>query len=291
MPVARADCETATSRVGSDEHRRLLADFFIGTHREYTPENIDWPVLSESELARLTGLPFWQEAVATEAVTSATVTAAAALEADPALRRAIALQGFEEQRHARLLQALTAQYRIPIEPAPPYVPRSLEHDFLFAGFGECFDSFFAFGLFDLARESGYFPPGLVRLFEPVMDEEVRHILFFVNWVAARRAQLPWWKRPAFRLRCAGIILEQLASRLKTARALSRGPRPSAAPPAGNFTLSAHQQLAAPVSLHGLLRRCLAENERRMSGYDARLRRPRLVPALARLLYRLLPARL
>lgn len=31
----------------------------------------------------------------------------------------------------------------------------------------------------------------------------------------------------------------------------------------------------------LIRRCLSENERRMSGYDARLLRPRIVPSLAR----------
>jgi hypothetical protein len=35
--------------------------------------------------------------------------------------------------------------------------------------------------------------------------------------------------------------------------------------------------------------CLLENERRMALYDARLRRPRLVPSLARFAYRVLPA--
>lgn len=44
-----------------------------------------------------------------------------------------------------------------------------------------------------------------------------------------------------------------------------------------------------LTLRALLGRCLAENERRMVPYDPRLLRPRLVPTIARLLYRLLPA--
>ena len=287
MSAVRAEFETTAVRLGSPQHKRLLAQFFIDTHRDYDPERIDWPPLSGEELRRLTGLPFWQEAVATENVTSNTVTAAAALESDPQLKRAIALQGFEEQRHARLLAALTAHYRIPIEFPAPYAPRDLEDDFLFAGFGECFDSFFAFGLFTLARDSGFFPAALVEVFEPVLEEEVRHILFFVNWVKARRAELPWWRRPAFRLRCGWIILKQVASRAKTARSLGGGAHESNE----NFTLTAHQDIGAPVTLHGLLGICLRENERRMGHYDARLVRPRLVPAIARVLYRLLPASL
>ena len=42
----------------------------------------------------------------------------------------------------------------------------------------------------------------------------------------------------------------------------------------------------PRELIGL---CLAENERRMAGYDPRLLRPTTVPRLARLVQRLLPA--
>jgi hypothetical protein len=273
--------------VGSREHARALARFFLDTHLDYDPDKIRWPDLNESARARLAALPFWQEAVSTESATSSMVAAAARLESDADLRKAIELQGFEEKRHARLLAALTSHYRIAVEVPPPPPLESPETDFLFAGFGECFDSFFAFGLIAIATESGHFTPELIALFEPVVQEEARHILFFVNWVHYRRAQLPWWRRPAFRLRCAHLILEQVASRVKTARTLGGDSRKRPAS-ADNFTLSAHQELGSDLTLHGLLGRCLAENERRMAPYDARLLRPRLVPTLARLLYRLLP---
>ena len=288
MSVVPANIETESLAVGSVEHRRLLGQFFLDTHVEYVPEQMPWPTLAAEELGRLRSLPFWQEAVSTENVTSNTVAAAAALEADPLVRKAIELQGFEEMRHARLLVALTSHYQIPIESPARFTPRSLESDFLFAGFGECFDSFFAFGLFALARQSGYFPPALVKVFEPVMQEEARHILFFVNWVQYRRAQLPWWRRPAFRLRCAWIIVKQVASRVKTARSMGKS-QPGDGGSSENFTLTAHQDLGAEVTLHRLLDLCLTENERRMAEYDARLKRPRLVPGIARALFRLIPA--
>ncbi len=279
--------------IGSPQHRSLLARFFLDSHVEFVPEAIQWPALDAAALQRLTGLPFWQEAVATENITSHTVAAAAALEPDPELRRAIELQGFEEHRHARLLLALTSHYRIAVNVPPRFEPRSLEEDFLLAGFGECFDSFFAFGLFALARRSGLFAPALIEIFEPVMQEEARHILFFVNWVKYRRTMLPWWRRPQFRLRCAWIILKQLASRVKTARTMGAAPTAQCAVAydSDNFTLSAHQDLDESLTLHQLLALSLSENERRLGQYDARLARPRLVPSIARLLYRLLPASL
>jgi hypothetical protein len=57
----------------------------------------------------------------------------------------------------------------------------------------------------------------------------------------------------------------------------------------NFTMSAHQDVGESVTLHSLLGVCLSENDRRMGQYDARLLRPRLVPALAKFAYRVLPA--
>ena len=274
----------AALQIGSSEHRQLLARFFLESHVDYVPEKIQWPSLADSDRARLESLPFWQEAVSTENVTSSKVTAAAQLETDPDLRRAIEMQGFEENRHARLLAALTSHYRIKIDTPPRFEGRSLENDFLSAGFGECFDSFFAFGLFILAQGSGYFSPALVEIFEPVMQEEARHILFFVNWVRYRRSQLSWWRRPLFRLRCGWLILQKIGSRVKTARTMGGGEAAN-----DNFTLTAHREFGDKMTLHKILGLCLAENERRMAPYDPRLRRPRLVPSLARFAYRVLPA--
>jgi hypothetical protein len=278
----------AAIQIGSSAHRELLARFFMDSYVEFFPEQVQWPTLSAESKTRLVSLPFWQEAVSTENVTSNTVAAAAVLETDPALRKAIELQGFEEGRHARLLQALTNHYDIHIDHPPRYEPRDLEHDFLFAGFGECFDSFFAFGLFALARESGFFEPKLVEVFEPVVQEEARHILFFVNWVKYRRSQLPWWRRPGFSLRCGWIILTQVWSRVKTARTMGGSADSKAQPEGDNFTLNAHQDLGEDVTLHRLLGLCLRENAARLAPYDARLLRPRLVPTLARIMYRVLP---
>ncbi|HKO08401.1 MAG TPA: ferritin-like domain-containing protein, partial [Alphaproteobacteria bacterium] len=49
----------------------------------------------------------------------------------------------------------------------------------------------------------------------------------------------------------------------------------------NFTMTGHESMGIDIDAKELLEVCLAENGRRMSGYDERLLRPKLVPRLAR----------
>lgn len=268
----------AELRIGSTAHKELFCRSFIETHIPYEVSSLSWPELDELSLARLRALPFWHEAISTERATAAKVQAQARQEPDPLVREAIALQGYEEARHSALLEAMIARYQLGVTPAPEQpLPANIEWSFLRTEYGECFDSFFAFGLFAVARDSGFFPPALVTMFEPIMQEEARHILFFVNWVAYRRAQLPLWRRPAHVGRCLLGMAVQAWSRLQTVRGVNQG----------DFTLTGHEAINADLSPRHFLSLCLQENERRLGCYDRRLLRPRLVPTIARALYQAL----
>jgi hypothetical protein len=266
-------------RIGSEAHKELLCQFFMESHVSFDPAAVDWPQLDAAELARLHSLPFWSQAVLTERQTACTVQAWAALETDPWLHAAVALQGYEEQRHAALLEGLTAHYGMAVPPrAELQPPADAEWAFLCTGYSECFDAFFTFALFAIARDSGFFPLALIALFEPIMQEEARHILFFVNWEAYYQARRPLWQRPRYLWRGAVGRSVQMWYRLRMARGLQ---------PAGDFTLKGHRTLPTSMSPRQFLELCLHENVRRLGRYDARLLRPRLVPSLAKALCRVL----
>ncbi len=266
--------ENGPVAIGSDAHKRLFCRMLIDTHDPYKPAVIDWPKLGADEEKRLTGLPIWDIAVQTEGKAKIRVSTYAERISDPLLIDAVKLNGFEEGRHKDVLSNMVEAYGIALEPEPPYAkPRDPLWAFMVTGYSECIDSFFAFGLFALAKRSGYFPPALVATFEPVMQEECRHILFFVNWAAWHRKNLAWWRKPLFDLKRAGVWAKLVAERIETARDVGGG---------DNFAMTGHESMGLDVDVGGLIETCLAENERRMAGYDERLLRPRAVPALARL---------
>ena len=123
------------------------------------------------------------------------------------------------------------------------------------------------------------PRPLVEIFEPVIQEEARHVLFFVNWEAYHQARSPFWQRPKRLGRGALERVLQAYKRLK----IALGARTNK-----DFTMKSHQQIATDITPRRFLELCLAENARRLDRYDARLVRPRLVPAIAKALCRILP---
>ena len=270
---------------GSEAHKTAFCRMLLDTHNPYKPSIIDWPVLDPEARERLVKLPIWDIAVQTEGKARLRVLSYAETIEDALLRQAIELDGFEEGRHKEVLSNLVEAYGIRLTAEPEYLrPRDPEWAFLVTGFSECIDSFFAFGLFALAKRSGFFPSALVDTFEPVMQEEGRHILFFVNWVAWHKRNLPSWRRAIFWSKVLAVWGFLIWERIGLARGVGgAGDEESGTVPQdNNFTLTGSKAVGAvDLSVTALIDVCLAENDRRLSGYDARLLRPNVVPRLMR----------
>jgi hypothetical protein len=245
---------------------------------------IAWPGLAPDALQRLQSLPIWDIAVQTEGRARLSFAAYADSLDDSEMRSTIMLNAWEENRHKEVLSHLVRAYGIELDVEPPYLtPRDREFAFLVTGYSESIDSFFAFGLFELARRSGFFPPELVETFEPVIQEECRHILLFANWLAWHRRTMPWWRRPWFELRVAAVWAFLGGERVQLARGVSGGGAPD-----NNFTVTGSKSVSeVDVGVREMMSLCLAENDRRFAGYDPRLLRPTTMPRLVRLALKLM----
>ena len=271
---------SARLAIGSEEHKALFCRALIDTHDPYDPDAIQWPAIDAASRARIAGLPFWQDAIADERNAHRKLEALAARQDDPLLAEALALQGREEGRHASIIEGLLRAYDIPVIPPPPApAPADPEFAYMKLGYGECCDSFFAFGMFKIAERSGFFPKPLVQVFEPIVQEEARHIVFFQNWVAYVRANRPALHRPLHRLTCARSLALSVWTRAKIGLSLTRGAGSKPDSPSEGF---------AGVSLRQYLELCQSENSRRVGCFDPRLLRPTLIPTLVGGAIHLLP---
>jgi hypothetical protein len=263
-------------RIGSEAHKELFCRMLLDTYDPYKPAIIPWPELSEPELVRLTGLPFWSVAVETEGETAQRMQSFAETIADPLLNEAVSLNAFEERRHKDVLHNMIRFYGIEIDPEPAFAaPANPQGAFILTGYGECFDSFFAFGLFKIAKDSGYFAPALIDVFEPVIQEEARHILFFVNWVRYLQHRRFILLRPEIVARRFHAVAQKAWNRLSLARGLDGNNN-------ADMTMKGHEAMGIDLTPRAFMEICLAENDRRLGCYDERLLRPQFMPRLVRL---------
>jgi len=262
-------------RIGSDEHKALFCRQFLDSYIEFEPEALPWPDLAPAALERLRSVPFWLQVRHTERRAAAIVAAYTEHVPDQLVREAIALQGREEARHARLLAVMIERYgihapEIPLEP----LDGDLETRFTDFGFGECLDSFLGFGAFKLARQSQFLPESMFDIFETLMFEETRHIVFFVNWMAWReveRGRKLVWLRNLKALRFYGRAAGRLATLSRAQKTEGDG---------RDFSTVEVGQFLEGFNFRCFVEDCHRENARRMRDFEPRLLRPRFLPALA-----------
>ncbi|MBV8151617.1 MAG: ferritin-like domain-containing protein [Candidatus Eremiobacteraeota bacterium] len=263
-------------KIGSPEHRELFCRAFVETHRPFEPEQLPWPQLEGIALARLRAFPLWGYARSVEERAGRMVTAFANTVDDPVIRDAIALQGYEETRHGRLIDHAIQRYGVV---APPLsiedAPADLESWMIF-GFGECSDSILGFGALAIARQKKFFPQPLMEIFEHLLWEEARHIVFFINWWRYQRALRG---NDGFLARTASALSYHYKAMAGAADRVSAG---------GDVRLPSFSRDALDPALRDvtpmqLLESALAENRKLMARFDPRLVRPAIVPFAAALL--------
>ncbi|WP_428485860.1 hypothetical protein [Rhodopila sp.] len=264
---------------GSDLHKESFCRQFIETHELYDPETLPWPVLDDAALARLRGVPFWQEVYHTERRAGAIVDAFTPHVMDPVVREAVALQGLEETRHAKLIRVMIDRYGIDATEQPlEAFPADLETAFIDFGFGECLDAFLGFGAFKTARQSEFLPAGMFEIFDVLMQEETRHIVFFINYMAwreKRRGHIA----PTRALKSTwfyGRALRRLLGMVRRGQTANDGQ---------DFAVTQANMFLDGFSFQQFVEDCYRENARRMSVFDPDLMQPRLLPAVADLALR------
>jgi hypothetical protein len=284
----RGDKPDGRIRLGSDAHLRLFCLELLETHDPYRPRILDWPKLEKDTRDKLVALPIWDIAVQTEGKAGLNVrTFAEQYAKEGLLKEALTMDAFEEGRHKMVLGNMVKSYDIALAAEPEYKkPKDPEWAFMVTGWSECIDSFFGFGLFEVAKRTGFFPQELVDTFEPVMREEGRHILFYVNWVAWWRRNMPWWRRPYFEMKALAVWAYLVWERIGFAGQMESDEKAQDF----NFTLNGSKELGVEISFPELARICLDANDMRLAPYDQRLLRPVFIPGLVRFALRFLKSK-
>jgi hypothetical protein len=262
-------------KVGSDAHKELFCRQFIETHELYDPATLPWPELDVAQLNRLRSVPFWQEVYHTERRAGAIVAAFTPTVQDPVVREAVALEGVEETRHADLIRVMIDRYGLDATEQPmEKLPTNIETAFIDFGFGECMDSFLGFGAFKTARQSEFLPEAMFEIFDVLMYEETRHIVFFINYMAWREVQRGRGAAPLRALTSAWYYARAARRLLGMVR---RGKDTN---DGRDFAVTEANMFLEGFSFRQFVEDCYRENARRMSAFDPGLLQPRLLPAIA-----------
>ena len=127
------------------------------------------------------------------------------------------------------------------------------------------------------------PEAIFDIFEQILNEEARHIMFFVNWVTYQQIQEG---RQANWLRGVEALWYYRRAFQDKIKAFSGSEEEKQE----GFTATAASNFMDNLTPELFLSTCLEENTRRMSVFDQQLLQPRLLPKLAATALRILKLR-
>jgi hypothetical protein len=176
------------TRIGSYESKKQFCRRFLEGY-PLEPEPVSWPQLDSSTLERLQRVPLWVQLYQSKRSAALIVSAFAETLSDSMIKEAIALQGQQEQRHTQLIESFMQAYGIPMLAPEPSPSPAMEAAFIDLGFQKSLDAVLGFGFYGLAKATDAVPEQLLEHFDRLLNEEARHIVFFINWFAYHQTKL------------------------------------------------------------------------------------------------------
>ena len=125
-------------------------------------------------LARLRGVPFWQEMYHTERRPGASVDAFTPQVIDPLVCEAVALQGAEESHHAKLIRVMIDRYGLEATERPLEALSTSERPSSISASVSAWIAFLGFSAFKTARRFELLPDDMFEIFDVLMHEETRY---------------------------------------------------------------------------------------------------------------------
>jgi p-aminobenzoyl-glutamate transporter AbgT len=136
------------------------------------------------------------------------------------------------------------------------------------------DSFLGFGVFKIARQSGFLPESMFAIFETLMYEETRHIVFFINWMAYHQARRGFAARVFLPLVSLRYYIRAFKRMVGVAR------RGAEVNDGREFAATQASVFLDGFTFRRFLEDCYAENRRRMAVFDEEMLKPSFLPQLA-----------
>lgn len=147
-----------------------------------------------------------------------------------------------------------------------------------------FNSYFAFGMFNIAQQANYLPDEIFNIFDPILDEEARHIVFFVNWFTYFQIQRGQGFSALRALRTSWHYGRALKGLIDVFGGVAE--RDDQA-----FTATSATMFMDDLTPELFFETCLQQNTKRISKFSPELLQPELLPNLSKialLFLRLLP---
>lgn len=267
-------------QLGSYEHQKLFCHALTDHHIKYDLDQVPWPQLTDEQLQRLREIPFWAEVLQQKRQLGLIVSALATQTKPTRLKGAILLLSQEMERQVKLLEQMMSFYQIPqtkvsARPLPGELTPVLQD----LAFDHYLSAYILWGWFAIAKEQQYFPDALLEVWEPILDEDARHSIFFANWTAGQPFSFgnSWRRLRAIWER--GLQFLGLFDRF--GRRVEDATLPTTASTADIFM----GQLTAAQ----LLQYCLDAHEQRLGEVQPPLVKPQLAPELTHWLLRILRA--